>query len=53
MDKSARKVLMFTESFYPQDIRVRYEANSLLKTGYQVSVVSLQMRKTDPRLEDA
>jgi glycosyltransferase involved in cell wall biosynthesis len=38
---SAGKVLMITESQYPQDIRVRYEAEALTRDGKEVSVISL------------
>jgi glycosyltransferase involved in cell wall biosynthesis len=51
MKGSAGKILMFTESRYPVDIRVRYEAESLAKAGNDVSVVSLQ-GKGAPRVED-
>jgi glycosyltransferase involved in cell wall biosynthesis len=38
----AGKILMLLENHYPKDPRVRNEANTLLKAGYKVSIISLK-----------
>ena len=40
MKESAGKILMIVENPYPQDTRVRNEANKLFKAGYKVSVIA-------------
>lgn len=40
MKESAGKILMIVENPYPQDTRVRNEANKLFNAGYQVSVIA-------------
>ncbi len=40
MKASAGKILMIVENPYPQDTRVRNEANKLYKAGYNVSVIA-------------
>lgn len=40
MKESAGKILMIVENPYPQDTRVRNEANKLYSAGYKVSVIA-------------
>lgn len=40
MKESAGKILMIVENPYPQDTRVRNEANKLFKSGYKVSIIA-------------
>lgn len=40
MKESAGKILMIVENPYPQDTRVRNEANKLFKAGYKVCVIA-------------
>ncbi len=40
MKESAGKILMIVENPYPQDTRVRNEANKLTSAGYKVSVIA-------------
>lgn len=40
MKESAGKILMIVENPYPQDTRVRNEANKLFRAGYKVSVIA-------------
>jgi glycosyltransferase involved in cell wall biosynthesis len=42
MKESAGKTLMLVENFYPQDTRVRNEADLLVSNGYEVSVICLK-----------
>src|SRR5688572_12052300 len=42
MKVSAGRTLMLLENFFPQDTRVRNEANLLVSSGYEVSVICLR-----------
>jgi glycosyltransferase involved in cell wall biosynthesis len=42
MKASAGKVLMFVENAYPNDTRVKNEADALTEAGYQVTVVGMR-----------
>ena len=42
MKESAGRVLMFVENAYPNDTRVRNEAEALTEAGYSVTVVCLR-----------
>jgi hypothetical protein len=42
MMESAGKVLMFVENSYPNDVRVKNEADALTEAGYAVTVVALR-----------
>jgi glycosyltransferase involved in cell wall biosynthesis len=42
MIRSAGKILMLVENCFPQDTRVKNEANLLTKAGYQISVIALR-----------
>jgi glycosyltransferase involved in cell wall biosynthesis len=42
MMRSAAKILMLVENYFPQDTRVTNEATLLAEAGYQVSVVALR-----------
>src|SRR4029453_9040919 len=42
MIRSARKILMLVENYFPQDTRVANEASLLTDAGYEVSVVALR-----------
>jgi glycosyltransferase involved in cell wall biosynthesis len=42
MKESAGRTLMLVENFYPQDTRVRNEANLLVSAGYEVTVICLR-----------
>jgi glycosyltransferase involved in cell wall biosynthesis len=44
MARSAAKILMLVENYFPQDTRVTNEATLLAEAGYQVSVVALRTR---------
>lgn len=48
MKASAGKIVMLVENFYPQDPRVRNEANLLTSAGYQVSVICLRKQGQTP-----
>src|ERR1051325_3084712 len=50
MMASAGKILMLVENNFPQDTRVRNEANLLTSAGYRVSVIALR-KKGQPRTE--
>jgi glycosyltransferase involved in cell wall biosynthesis len=42
MIRSAGKILMLVENYFPQDTRVKNEASLLTKAGYQISVIALR-----------
>ena len=42
MIRSAGKILMLVENYFPQDTRVTNEASLLTDAGYQVSVIALR-----------
>jgi glycosyltransferase involved in cell wall biosynthesis len=44
MVRRNNSVLMFVENFFPSDIRVRREAESLTENGYDVSVIALRKK---------
>jgi glycosyltransferase involved in cell wall biosynthesis len=44
MIRSAAKILMLVENYFPQDTRVTNEATLLTEAGHQVSVVALRRR---------
>jgi hypothetical protein len=44
MLRSAGKILMLVENYFPQDTRVAKEATLLTDAGYQVSVVALRRK---------
>jgi glycosyltransferase involved in cell wall biosynthesis len=44
MKKGVKKILMLLENCFPQDVRPRNEAASLIKAGYKVSVISIRMK---------
>lgn len=48
MKESAGKILMIVENPYPQDTRVRNEANKLYRAGYKVSVVAKKYPNQSP-----
>ena len=48
--ESVGRILMFVENAYPNDTRVRNEAETLCKAGYSVTVVCLR-EKGQPRSE--
>src|SRR5262245_6000739 len=50
MKKSASRVLMFVENLYPQDIRIKNEADMLTQAGHSVTVVAFQ-KPGQPRTE--
>src|SRR5215469_6574570 len=41
---SAGKVLMFVENSFPNDVRVKNEADALKAAGYRVTVVALRKK---------
>jgi len=45
------KILMFVENHYPNDVRVRNEANTLVAAGHAVTVVALR-KKNQPAFEN-
>ena len=50
MKEVAGRILMLVENYFPQDTRVKNEADLLTNAGYQVSVIALR-RKGQPRRE--
>jgi len=42
MIRSQSKILMLVENYFPQDTRVRNEADLLTQAGYQVAVIALR-----------
>ena len=50
MKEAAGRILMLVENYFPQDTRVKNEADLLTNAGYQVSVIALR-RKGQPRRE--
>lgn len=44
MTESAGKILMFVENSFPQDTRVKNEADALVEANYAVTVVALRKR---------
>jgi glycosyltransferase involved in cell wall biosynthesis len=50
MKVSAGKVLMFVENAYPNDTRVKNEADALTEAGYSVTVIGMR-KKDQPRSE--
>ena len=50
MKKAAGRILMMVENYFPQDTRVKNEADLLTNAGYHVSVIALQ-EKGQPRRE--
>jgi glycosyltransferase involved in cell wall biosynthesis len=44
MMRSATKILMWVENYFPQDTRVTNEARLLANAGYQVAVIALRKR---------
>jgi glycosyltransferase involved in cell wall biosynthesis len=50
MKKAAGRILMIVENYFPQDTRVKNEADLLTNAGYQVSVIALR-EKGQPRRE--
>ena len=42
MKKAAGRILMIVENYFPQDTRVKNEADLLTNAGYQVSVIALR-----------
>jgi glycosyltransferase involved in cell wall biosynthesis len=48
MKESAGKVLMFVENAYPNDTRVKNEADALTEAGYSVTVVGLRKKGQAP-----
>src|SRR5580765_7275430 len=42
MKKVAGRILMLVENYFPQDSRVKNEADLLTTAGYQVSVIALR-----------
>jgi glycosyltransferase involved in cell wall biosynthesis len=50
MKKAAGRILMIVENYFPQDTRVKNEADMLTNAGYQVSVIALR-EKGQPRRE--
>src|SRR5437764_407068 len=50
MKESARRTLMFVENAFPQDTRVKNEADALTVAGFAVTVVALRKRG-QPRSE--
>ena len=51
MKEAASRILMMVENYFPQDTRVRNEADLLTQAGYQVAVIALrkQRRRTAVR----
>jgi glycosyltransferase involved in cell wall biosynthesis len=50
MKEAAGRILMMVENYFPQDTRVKNEADLLTSAGYHVSVIALR-RKGQPRRE--
>src|SRR5206468_11454490 len=50
MKEAAGRILMLLENYFPQDTRVKNEADLLTNAGYHVSVIALR-RKDQPRRE--
>jgi glycosyltransferase involved in cell wall biosynthesis len=50
MTKATGRILMLVENYFPQDTRVKNEADLLTNAGYQVSVIALR-EKGQPRRE--
>jgi glycosyltransferase involved in cell wall biosynthesis len=50
MKKAAGRILMMVENYFPQDTRVKNEADLLTNAGYHVSVIALR-EKGQPRRE--
>ena len=50
MKDAAGKILMMVENYFPQDTRVKNEADLLTYAGYHVSVIALR-KKGQPRRE--
>src|SRR6184192_2254058 len=50
MKEVAGRIVMLVENYFPQDTRVKNEADLLTNAGYQVSVIALR-RKGQPRRE--
>src|SRR6202022_5103003 len=50
MKEAAGRILMMVENYFPQDTRVKNEADLLTNAGYHVSVIALQ-EKGQPRRE--
>ena len=50
MKEVAGRILMLVENYFPQDTRVKNEADLLTNAGYQVSVIALR-KKGQPRRE--
>jgi glycosyltransferase involved in cell wall biosynthesis len=44
MIRSASKILMLVENYFPQDTRVKNEASLLTEAGYQISVIALRRK---------
>jgi glycosyltransferase involved in cell wall biosynthesis len=49
MKSDPRRILMLLENSFPRDPRVEYEAYTLVKAGYQVTVIALTKRKEKKR----
>jgi glycosyltransferase involved in cell wall biosynthesis len=49
MRSNTQRVLMLLENSFPRDPRVEYEAYTLTKAGYQVTVIALTKRKEKRR----
>jgi glycosyltransferase involved in cell wall biosynthesis len=50
MKEAASRILMMVENYFPQDTRVKNEADLLTNAGYHVSVIALR-KKGQPRRE--
>jgi glycosyltransferase involved in cell wall biosynthesis len=50
MKKAAGRILMMVENYFPQDTRVKNEADLLTDAGYRVSVIALR-KEGQPRRE--
>ena len=50
MKEAASRILMMVENYFPQDTRVKNEADLLTDAGYRVSVIALR-KKGQPRRE--
>jgi glycosyltransferase involved in cell wall biosynthesis len=50
MKEAAGRILMMVENYFPQDTRVKNEADLLTNAGYHVSVIALR-KKDQPRRE--
>src|SRR5207302_5334344 len=50
MKEAASRILMMVENYFPQDTRVKNEADLLTSAGHHVSVIALR-RKGQPRRE--